>query len=455
VKRQVVGVSLVGGASRAGGAAMHTVLTFISRVDPARLAELRRHLDEIAADVRGNRLVPFGRLARTHFASLTIFPDDEYGPYLVFEHNFDGPLDPYLDDLIAHAGPGLDRIYRCCDDYRPPDDGGRAPPAAPRATPPAYLRAYLRARVQRPSAYHVGNVGRSVRQVHEERRLRDEIEAHLDGLVRDGTIGATPAAIRAQVQAFVEARGDADRVRAVRPRLTPLQKHGPNLAIGGMLLGALLAWRAVLFVGVPGLALWAAVLRWKEARDPVWSGLAPFDHVLRLRDQEDRPLVVQNHMANLARVKPGPFRRWTLRAVLFAANLLARRSTNGTLSGIPSIHFAHWAQIDGGARLLFLSNYDGSWENYLDDFIDKASNGLTAIWGHTVEFPRVRWLVGEGSRDGPNFKEIARDRSQPSHVWYSAYPDLTVQQIDKNSALRERLFAPLDADAERAWVRSL
>ena len=161
-------------------------------------------------------------------------------------------------------------------------------------------------------------------------------------------------------------------------------------------------------------------------------------------------------MASITVVKPGWFRRLVLRVVLLFINLLARATaTHGELSGIPSIHFAHWSLIDGGRRLLFLSNFDGSWENYLDDFIDKASHGLTSIWSNTVNFPRTRWLILGGAQDGPRFKAVARDSQTLTNVWYSAYWDLTVQGIDNASSLREELPNNLDANAAKAWLQRL
>jgi hypothetical protein len=123
------------------------------------------------------------------------------------------------------------------------------------------------------------------------------------------------------------------------------------------------------------------------------------------------------------------------------------------LSGIPSIHFAHWSLIDGGRRLLFVSNFDGSWENYLDDFIDKAHDGLTAVWSNTVGFPRTQFLIHGGATDGPRFKAVARDGQMVTNAWYSAYRDLTVQGIDNNSSIREHLFSSLDAAQTAVWLQ--
>ena len=145
-----------------------------------------------------------------------------------------------------------------------------------------------------------------------------------------------------------------------------------------------------------------------------------------------------------------------LQAVLYAVNLVARISaTKGKLSGIPSIHFAHWSLIDEDRHLLFMSNFDGSWESYLGDFIDKAAVGLTAVWSNTVEFPRTRLLALRGATDGPRFRQWARAHQCRTDVWYSAYPDLSMPAIDNNSAIREGLFAPLDPEETQQWLRRL
>ncbi len=74
--------------------------------------------------------------------------------------------------------------------------------------------------------------------------------------------------------------------------------------------------------------------------------------------------------------------------------------------------------------LMFLSNYDGSWETYLDDFIATLYKGVVAIWAGGVGFPRPL--------DGPSFKSWARTRMSVWHAWYRAYPTLTVANIDNN-----------------------
>ena len=163
---------------------------------------------------------------------------------------------------------------------------------------------------------------------------------------------------------------------------------------------------------------------WKETTPPT------LDHLRELRVWEDHK--VQNQMTHVVPVKPGRFRRATLNFVLAAIDFLARFKWNqGDLGGIPTIHFARWMLIDGGERLLFFSNFDGSWENYLGDFIDRASAGLTGVWSNTVEFPPAHNLIYEGARQAEAFKNWTRKYQIETQVWYSAYPNVTVaNQLD-------------------------
>jgi hypothetical protein len=193
-------------------------------------------------------------------------------------------------------------------------------------------------------------------------------------------------------------------------------------------------------------------LRRKEKRDLNQTPPANSGHIRKVSKREDR--IAQNHLASITIVKSGWFRRFTLKVVLWLANTVARTSDKGELVGIPSIHFAHWVLIDNGRRLLFFSNFDGSWGNYLDDFIDKASFGLTGIWSNTVGFPPTRFLVLDGAKNGPDFKAFARDSQTPSLVWYSAYTTLTVQNVDSDSAIREGVFTTLDDSETKDWLQN-
>jgi hypothetical protein len=166
--------------------------------------------------------------------------------------------------------------------------------------------------------------------------------------------------------------------------------------------------------------------------------------------------VVQNQLTHLVEVKPGSFRRRTLKFVLGAINLLAKILFNrGTLGGIPSIHFARWVMIDDDKRLLFFSNFDGSWENYLGDFVDKAAVGLTGVWSNSKNFPKTENLISKGATDEQHFKEWARQHQIPTQVWYTAYKGLSVENINNNSAIRRGLFRKISEAKARQWLKRI
>lgn len=105
---------------------------------------------------------------------------------------------------------------------------------------------------------------------------------------------------------------------------------------------------------------------------------------------------------------------------------------------ISTIHFARWVLIDNDTRLLFTSNFDGTWDSYIDEFIDKASGGLDAIWSHCVDFPEG------GSKNREAFKAYVRKYQMKADLFYCAYDDTTVNDIAKALRIREKFEAFLD-----------
>jgi hypothetical protein len=162
---------------------------------------------------------------------------------------------------------------------------------------------------------------------------------------------------------------------------------------------------------------------------------------------------LQNHLASITRVKPVLLRFRMLRVTLFIINLLSRFWFNrGELGGISTILSARWVLIDSGRRLLFLDNYDGAWESYLNEFIDMtAVKGLNAIWSNTfVEaqgecygFPETRFFFWQGAQAERPFKAYVRESQVETIAWYSAYPTLSVININTSTEQRQSLCKPL------------
>jgi hypothetical protein len=159
---------------------------------------------------------------------------------------------------------------------------------------------------------------------------------------------------------------------------------------------------------------------------------------------EIEDVVTQNQITVISRIKPGLWVWLKLNIVLIAIHLVGRYFNNqGALGGIATIHFARWAIIDNGRWLLFTSNYDGSWDSYIGDFVDKAASGMDLIWTSAPRYPK------KGSRDIEAFKAIIRVNQVKTQVFYSAFPDRTIVNLINDGQMANGIHR----DRAAEWLR--
>jgi hypothetical protein len=429
---------------RTNAGANQVALTVVAPVKPGQTDSLKRLLAELGGNPADNPLVPFGQLPQVHFARLLVLDEtvDLRGaplpPYLVFLSDVDAPLSQYLARLLDVAGEGLDQIFHHCEGY----------PVAGTVPRPQRL-AYLVAHAVKANAAYVNTVGRTVQQVRQEAALREAIQQFLDRSAADRPKWHAQQ-VRTEIRRLV-AREDTLRwARRPAPSPPAAFRIRETLHLIGVPLVALAVAPALLL----GLPLWAVLLRLHERADPAAHGKPDPSHVQALADIEDR--LVQNQFSGLGFLKPGWFRLLTASTALFLVDYGARHIYNrGELAGIKTIHFARWVMLDGGRRLIFASNYDGSLESYMDDFIDKVAWGLNAVFSNGVGYPRTNWLVHDGAKDEQAFKDFLRCHQLITPFWYSAYDHLTARNIENNARIRAGLYGQMsDAEAEQ-WVRRL
>ena len=229
--------------------------------------------------------------------------------------------------------------------------------------------------------------------------------------------------------------------------------YGGFVALYKASAGAVFTGLLTIPLPIMGILVW---LRRLEERD--WVQEDPHDDPKTLRAMmalEDQ--INQNHMGSVVLVKPGVLRAVILRVGLLGLGLLLRvTQTSGYLASMRTIHFAHWAILGNGGRLAFFSNFDGSWESYLDDFIEKAHVGLTLAWTNGVGFPYTRFLVNEGAMKGRLFKVWARHSMAEGLFWISAYKDLSVNQIERHYRIASGLRKPtLSEEEAKRWAWDL
>ena len=166
-------------------------------------------------------------------------------------------------------------------------------------------------------------------------------------------------------------------------------------------------------------------------------------HVRKLAELEDHD--VTNQFSAIGSVKPGLFRRWTVSFLAWLFDYGARHIYNrGYLTRVQTIHFARWVFLDGKQRLFFASNYDGSLESYMDDFINKVAWGLNLVFSNGVGYPRTRWLIQDGAKDEQKFKFYIRRHELATEVWYKAYPGLSAVDLERNTKIREGIERAVD-----------
>jgi hypothetical protein len=398
---------------------------------------LQALLDDAARDPASNPLLPFGKVPNVHFARFFILPGHDpqgnplYSNRLVFLADIDGPAEPFLEALATLLGDGLDRLYQHCRGY-----GGRQS-----------LLDFLKRNTLPPAAKYVNTIGRTVDQVRHEAELHDALQAFLDQRPEQWP-GKSAREVRAAVQEYVEHEPRLAWARQPVPPPEPSYVLGEKLHL--LLVG--IAGVVLFPVILAGLPIWAYFLRQHEKAD-VARDIAPSDEWrAALATQEDHGY--QNPYSSAGFVKPGPFRRFTGTVVLWGTNVLTRHFFNhADLIGVKTIHFARWVFIDEKRRLFFASNYDGSLENYMDDFVDKIAWALNTAFSSGVDYPRTNWLIKDGAHDEQVFKRFNIMHQLVTPFWYAAYQGLSALNIDNNAAIRAGLYGAMDESTARAWLR--
>jgi hypothetical protein len=161
-----------------------------------------------------------------------------------------------------------------------------------------------------------------------------------------------------------------------------------------------------------------------------------------------------------------PWRTWINRALFMVSRALPEKL--GGLLGLSIIHFARWVIIrrdqwtDLGQGkqslqndyMLFCSNFNGTWDQYIDAFADGIPSGLDLLWYSSTKYPHSIPITA--------FKDYIRANQIDTSYYYNSVPGAA--QRDVKAALRIRR-AILDlaarqpslspADFRKAYVTAL
>jgi len=432
--------------------------------------------DAVAKAIEG----PTGSVAFVHFASLHAVPrSDAKGGHLVFEFTADGTEDDAIAALAARTNPLMTPIFSRAKDWRSSDT----------------LKSYwIRHRVSigfglldTPGLAFAGTPGMTVERIRQESALAraageilarcpsglsalDRIDRVRKGLSADTQWRWALAPPPAPPQTPQASEGFGKYIGLLPsfaatflwPVLLLFGLIGALYAAQGMSLNdgllrfATFVWNAIptalLITAIGLIAIYVSLTR-AEARNWTASNAPRPDILEGIVARENVPGYAQNHMVSITTLKPGFVRQLTIRLAFWAiAKLTALNPKPGHLGDIGTIHFARWATIPGTRDFFFFSNFGGSWESYLEDFITRAHAGLTGVWSNTVGFPRTENLFLKGATDGERFKRFARASMVHTPFWFNAYPGLTTDNIRSNAAIRRGIGAVLTNEEAIDWL---
>jgi hypothetical protein len=140
-----------------------------------------------------------------------------------------------------------------------------------------------------------------------------------------------------------------------------------------------------------------------------------------------------------------PWKTWLLRLIFFLLGHIKSLQTD--LINLSFIQFARWVIIPRDSfpfigspqkdeklqydYLLFFSNFNGTWNQYIDAFSAVLSNGLNLIWRWSEKFP--------GSVPVTPFKEYITRVQFDTDYYYSAYPNAAANDVKAAHVVQDAL----------------
>ena len=419
---------------------------------------LKKINDELKDAVQHSTETEFNKGTTLHYGRWVILCKDYFRPEdnaslpvpyrLIFSTNFDGDENFHLTELSSVLAKNIDEVYECCDGYPEPND-----------RTPESRKNYLKQWGLKTSAFFNGAPGRSLPQIKQEKKLRDYIWQFLS---KNNWKGMSAVEIHKAIRKEIDSKSEFEwsKQKAELPKvywLIPLAILGVVLLITLFITGII--YKNYLLL-VPFIILVAPVLYirvFHELSDkykPTKLSEVPDKLVERLVEDED--LFPQNQFTQVAVMKPGlvrllNFKMWMLRTRLLATYVFVK----GKLLNIPTIHFARWVLFDNNKHVLFFSNFDGNWQQYLGDFIDQSGWGLTGIFSNTKNFPPTRFMITGGAYDEAHFLAWSRSTQVPTQVWYSPYKDLSIKNINNNTKIRNELRDNLNEEEAQFFLKRI
>jgi len=161
-----------------------------------------------------------------------------------------------------------------------------------------------------------------------------------------------------------------------------------------------------------------------------------------------------------------PASTWFMRLIFMFTRSVPSKLAG--LIGLKFIHFARWVLIprsawpDFGQKrdplrndyMLFCSNFNGTWDQYIDAFSDALPSGLDLLWYTSTKYPHSIPITP--------FKNYIRANQIDTDYYYNATPGAAFRDVKSGLRVR-RMLQKLAADHARmdpaafaeAWRKAL
>jgi hypothetical protein len=140
-----------------------------------------------------------------------------------------------------------------------------------------------------------------------------------------------------------------------------------------------------------------------------------------------------------------PWRTWINRLLFMASRALPEKL--GGLLGLSIIHFARWVIIrrdqwpDLGQGkqtltndyMLFCSNFNGTWDQYIDAFSDGIPSGLDLLWYSSTRYPHSIPITP--------FKDYIRANQVDTGYYYNSVPGAAQRDVKSGLRVRRAILA--------------
>lgn len=426
-----------------GGAGAHSydlrramgvhVLAVIAKIKPEEKLALIQVLKEISEKPFDNEYIHFGRDRITHFARWFIVENDDIEPVLVWGSTYNGDLEDYIQ-YMAWLSPGLDKIWGKCEGYSKAKG----------------FFWFVREHRRRSPYTFIAFRDESAETIRAKIAARKRLEQFLDlGCV--GDYMTDPGVIP-----FLR---DLSRIAYKSPLLVRAARW-----IAGLLPSMWLYLQANVF---PPLIDQVAQLYVRMVMPPPpylvlnTAGMNPGQQMTRAQylqhveilDRNEQELAAayggirfeQNQVTVVAAIDNKLEVLWAWFSGLF----IARAYPPGELTGTHTIHSLHWAVLGPLRYAIIMSNYDGSWTNYLGDFRDKMRWGLDGLLVGIAGYPPG------GMSTVYAWEQWFQSARVPCQLFFSGYPQESVENLLRDRAISKALGRDFDQEAVEQWLELL